>query len=327
MTLKNHYSNSNVLITGGNGFIGANLTEILVKLGANVTVFTNIAQPGWEKKFKINGKTNTVIGDITSKKDTEKVVQNMDFVFHLAGISGATESNERSLLDMQINCGGVLTLLEACRKKNQRARILFPSSQLVYGQANKLPVAESHSTEPTSIYGIHRLTVDKYIVLYNKVFGLKTVALRIPNPYGPRQSMDHTYGIVNYFIGRVLAGNNITIYGEGNQMRDYIYIEDLIEAMLISNASPESIGKVYNVGSGKPHQFKEMAEKITKVIGIGDIKHVEFPKNAAKSEVGDIYLDIGKIKEELGWEPSTKLEDGIRKTIAYYKKSSIESLA
>lgn len=326
MTKTDSYNNSNVLITGGNGFIGANLTEALLSRGAKVTVFTKVAEANWEKKFKIDGETNTIIGDITSREDLEKVVQNMDYIFHLAGISGATESNNRSLLDMKINCGGALNLLEACRENNPKARILFPGSQLVYGQAKKLPVAENHMTEPTSIYGIHRLTIDKYSVLYNKIFGLKTVVLRIPNPYGPRQSMNHTYGIVNYFIGRALSGEKITIFGEGKQMRDYIYIGDLVEAMLIANSSSSSAGKIYNVGSGEPHQFKEMAEKIIDLAKISSIEHVEFPSNDAKSEVGDIYLDISKIKIDLGWQPKTKLEDGIKKTIAFYKKSSVESL-
>lgn len=315
----NIYKDKKVLITGGLGFIGANLAEKLVALGSHVTILSNEIEDNWHQKNKISSEIVIVRGDITDLEAMKVAVSGQDSVFHLAGLSGAPESNNRPLLDLEINCKGSLNVLEACRLVSPNTRILFPSSQLVYGSPTSLPVNEDAKTSPTSIYGTHKLTIENYFRLYHEVFGLKTVSLRIPNPYGPRQSLNHTYGIVNYFLGLALRKEPIKIYGSGEQLRDYIFIDDLVDAMLLVNSSDKSSGKTFNVSGNAPICLKEMAQRIKVEIPETDILFVDYPADVIKTEIGDIYLDSSLLRKVTGWEPKHAFKEGIIKTIKYYR--------
>ncbi len=321
--LKKVYKGKNVLITGGLGLIGSNLAIKLVKLGANVTI-ADLVLPQYGANFfnikNIIKKIKIEIADIRDQKAMEKLVKDKDFIFNFAAQVSHNDSLKDPFLDLDINCKGHLTVLEACRKYNKKARIFFSGSRLQFGKIQYLPVDEKHPQEPLSVYGVHKMAGEKYYLLYNREFGLDTIVFRIANPYGPRSQMKHSkYSIVNWFIRQAMENKPITIFGEGNQLRDYIYIDDLVNAFLIAGVKKESKGNAYNVGSGVGTTFRKMCETVIKVVKKGRIEFVEWPKDYKNIETGDYVTDITKIKN-LGWKPKTSLEEGIKKTFEYYKK-------
>jgi nucleoside-diphosphate-sugar epimerase len=247
------------------------------------------------------------------------LVKGQDYVFSLAGLSGAGASNAAPLEHMRVNCGGQLTVLEACRAADSDVRVFFPSSQLVYGPADGEPVKETHATEPISIYGIHKLAVEKYFHLYHDLYGLSTSVLRIPNPYGPGHKVGLTYGIVNFFITELLAGKTIKVFGDGSQIRDYIYISDLVDAILMTAAADGSAGRVFNTGGPEPARFGDMAKMVFDLVGSGNLEYAPWPPDADKTEVGDIFLDKTEIETVIGWRPKTALTDGLKRTVEFYR--------
>ena len=231
------------------------------------------------------------------------------------------DSNTDPLLDLDINCKGHIQVLEACRQVNTKARLVFASSRFVYGRIEYNPVDEGHPFNCLSIYGIHKLAGEKYYRFYHEAYGLETVSVRIANPYGPRQQMKHSkYGIVNWFIRLALEGKPLTIYGDGRQGRDYIFVEDLAEAALALGLTPGTAGQVYNLGTGTGTPFIEMAHLVAEAVPGTQVKQVEWPANRAFVETGDYVSDITKISEIITWAPKTSLRTGINRTVDYYRQ-------
>ena len=269
----------------------------------------------------IFGAIKFVQGDIRDGSLVKSLVREADLIFSLAGQVSYVDSNTDPLLDLDINCKGHLQVLEACREAKSRARLVFASSRFVYGKIDYNPVDEGHPFNCLSIYGIHKLAGEKYYRFYQEAYGLETVSVRIANPYGPRQQMKHSkYGIVNWFIRLALEGKPLTIYGEGRQGRDYIFVEDLAEAMLALAQAPGVSGEVYNLGSATSTPFIEMARLVAAAVPGTRVQQVEWPADRYFVETGDYISDIGKITGAMGWRPRTSLQEGIERTVAYYTK-------
>lgn len=312
------YRHRHVLITGGLGFIGTNLSEVLLGLDAKVTVTTTRPLTG---VGEVPGSLAVATADIRDRQAMEALVRDQDVIFNLAGRSGAVRSMSDPWKDLDVNCRGQLVLLEAVRKVNSRARIVYPGSRLQYGAVTAIPVDEDHPTMPLSVHGVHKLAAESYHVLYHRVHGLRTTVFRITNPYGagqPRGRAD--YGIVNHFIQLALADKTLPLYGDGRQLRDYIFVGDLVEAMLLAGASEAADGKVFNVGSGQGTSMAMMATLVIQKAGGGRIDFVPWPPSALAVETGDFVADIRKISRELGWKPRTGLEEGVELAVAAVKR-------
>lgn len=305
--------------------IGSSLAHLAARFGARVRVVDAMLPLYGGNLFNLRGLEDTiefVRGDIRDAALMEQVVQGIDYVFDLAAQVSHTHSNRDPLLDLDINCRGHLFLLEACRKKNAKAKVIFSSSRFVYGPTRYSPVNEDHPTDCKSIYGIHKLTAEKYLSFYREALGLNTVSVRIANPYGPRQQMKHSgYGIVNWFIRLALDGMPLTIYGDGKQIRDYVFVEDTAKGLMAVALTPETSGKVFNLGSGVGTCFREMVTTIAECVPNTQICEVPWPADRYFVETGDYVTDISRIHAATGWAPEVSLWDGIEKTIAFYREN------
>jgi len=320
--LGGFYQGRRVLVTGGLGFIGLNTCVRLLEVGADVTILDYFL-PGNLAGLPaiVWGRAKIVQADIRDEDKVERVVRDQEVIFNLAGKSGAVDSNKSPLNDLDINCRGQLTVLEACRSFNPRVTIVFPSSRLVYGKPRYLPVDESHPVAPESIYAAHKLAVENYHLIYGHLYGLKATILRISNPYGPMQAGEsRAYGIANRFIQSAVAGKAITLFGDGGQRRDYLYIDDLVDALLRSAWAEKARGKTYNIGDGEGTSLLELAELAIAAAGRGEIVRVPWPEEYRAVETGDYLSDIALACKELGWSPDTGIREGVTRTVAFYKQ-------
>jgi nucleoside-diphosphate-sugar epimerase len=315
------YVGKNVLVTGGAGFIGLNLVGSLLELGATVTALDYALC--WEAEEMANryrGRLKLIQGDIRDDAKVEAIVRGQDVLFDLAGKSGAADSNNSPLMDLDVNCRGHLTILEACRRVNPMVSLVFPSSRLVYGKSQYLPVDEQHPLAPESIYAAHKLTVETYVQIYARLYGLHSTVLRISNPFGPLQGSDaRNYGIVNQFVQKAVNGQVIKLFGDGSQKRDFLFIEDLVEALLSSGLRAGCPALLVNIGGCDVVSMKHLAEKIVKLSGSGSVEHVPWPEAYQKVETGDYQSSLERASSQLGWKPETKLDDGLKRTIEFYQ--------
>lgn len=304
--------------------IGSTIAHLAVQAGARVTILDAMLSPYGGNLFNLAGISEAikfVEGDIREAALVKSLVAEADLIFSLAGQVSYVDSNTDPLLDLDINCKGHLQVLEACREVKSKARLIFASSRFVYGRIDYNPVDEGHPFNCLSIYGIHKLAGEKYYRFYHEAYGLETVSVRIANPYGPRQQMKHSkYGIVNWFIRLALEGKPLTIYGEGRQGRDYIFVEDLAEAMLALGQASGVSGQVYNLGSATSTPFIEMARLVAEAVPGTRVEQVEWPADRYFVETGDYISDIGRISGAIGWRPRTPLKEGITRTVDYYRK-------
>lgn len=315
-----YFRGRRVLITGGFGFIGSNLCARLLDLGSEVTLIDRSA-PEDRLYQSMHPCLRVIRADIRDERVIKNAVLGRDVVFDLAGSSGAADSNKAPLNDLDVNCRGHLTVLEACRLVNPSAAIVFPSSRLVYGKPLYLPVDEQHPLSPESIYAAHKLTVENYFLIFARLYGLKATVLRISNPYGPMQSGKiRNYGIANRFIHAAVNGERIILFGAGQQCRDYLYIDDLIDVLLRSAWSEASRSKIYNIGSGQGTSLFEMAEMATAAARAGEIGCVPWPEDYQAIETGDYVSDIALVEQELGWRPTTAIGDGVSQTVKFYQR-------
>ncbi len=318
------FAGKQVLITGGLGFIGSNLAHALLAKGARVTILDALLPPYGGNRFNvvdIADKLELVDGNIMDEDLVNNLVAGKDFVFHLAGQVGYLDSKAQPFVDLEFNGRGNLIMLEALKNHASKAHLVFSSSRLVYGRIKSLPVTEEHPTEPLSLYGIHKLLAEKYMRYYAENFGLNTVSVRIPNPYGPRQQMKHArYSIVGWFLRQAMEGKAITVFGDGKQERDYIYINDIVDALLRLSILGQA-GEVYNIGSHEHLTFEDMVDCILKEVGSGTKKHVPWPEDYEKNETGNYSADTSKIKQICGWQPLVNFSDGISEMHQFYKKN------
>jgi UDP-glucose 4-epimerase len=313
-----------VLITGGAGMIGSTLAHLALEKGAEVTVLDSMLPLYGGNMFNLHGIEDWITfvrGDIRDLPVLRQLVPGADIIFSLAAQVSYVDSNTDPLLDLDINCRGHLGLLEICREVNPEVKLVFASSRFVYGAIEYSPVDENHPFNCLSIYGIHKLAGEKYYRFYYDRYGIETVSLRIANPYGPRSQMKHSrYGIVNWFIRLALEGKPLTIYGDGAQVRDYIYVDDIARCLVAVALSDKTAGYVYNVGSGVGTPFVDMARTIAELIAGTEVVYLEWPQDRYFVETGDYVSNIDCLREATGWAPQYSLADGISMAIEYYRK-------
>ena len=313
----------NVLVIGGAGMIGSTLAHLIDGHGAHLTILDAMLPLYGGNMFNLSSikdEIKFVKGDIRDESILPELVKDKDIIFNLAAQVSYVRSNREPLLDIDINCKGILNVLEACREFAPDVKIVFSSSRFVYGSVDYNPVDENHPYNCRSIYGIHKLTGEKYHRYYYDAYGLKTTSIRIANPYGPRQQMKHSeWGIVNWFIRLALDSQPLTVYGKGEQKRDYVFVDDIAGALLSCALSDNTNGKTYNVGSGIGTPFFEMTENIASLIPGTRVNEVEWPKDRYFVETGDYITDNSKIFKDTGWKSEIEFLSGLKKTIDYYQ--------
>jgi UDP-glucose 4-epimerase len=316
------YRGRTVLVTGGLGFMGLNLVTALVAMGAQVRILSRSWPPSSGVLSHLLHGVQFSKGDLRDETAVDEAVQGSEFVFNLAGKAGPAASNAAPFEDLDVNGRGQLVLLEACRRLAPQAVIVFSSSRLVYAPTQRLPVDESAELGPLSIYGVHKLTAEHYHRIYQRLYGLRSVILRITNPYGRFQRPEQNrYGIINWFIHLAVNGEPLPVYGDGAQLRDYVHVQDVVRAFLLAGASESAAGQTLNVGGGKPVSFQEMAQTIVRAAKRGQIKSIPWPPEAAKVETGDFAADIRKIDSLLGWRPTIGPEEGITDVVRQYERA------
>lgn len=321
--LNHFFKGKEVLITGGAGFIGSCLAQTLVPLGARVTILDALLPLYGGNLFNLHGireQVEFVEGDIRDQVLVEKLVKGKDIIYNFAAQVSYIDSKDKPFLDLDINGKGHLTVLEAVRSVAPAAKVMFSSSRMVYGRILTTPVGEQHPTDPLSLYGIHKLLGEKYYRYYADTFGIDTVSVRIPNPYGPRQQMKHSkYSIVGWFVRQAMEGKAIRIFGDGSQERDYLYIDDIVRAFCELTAHGKA-GEVYNIGTHERIRFVDMVDAVLRNVGSGSKEHVPWPKDYEKNETGNYIADTSKIMAVSRWQPTVMLEDGIRQMVEYYRQ-------
>ena len=329
MDLQDSYAGKNVLITGGLGFIGSSLARQLVDWHASVTLMDSAIDGLGANNFNlagIEGRVSIDRNDIRNPDAVKRAVANKAVVFDLAAQVDYKRSNREPFVDASINFIGHQNVIEACRAENPGCRIVFPGSRTQYGRIkdSDLPVKEDHPLEtlnPPSAYTAHKTAVEMLLNLSNRVHGLSSVVLRLTNPFGPRaQIRNSSYCVLNWFIGQAIQGNPLTIFGDGEQLRDYVYIDDVVQALAVAGVHPNPKSRIYNVGSGEHISFKAMAEQIAELTGV-EIKNVPYPENQRGFETGHFYADVSRAKEELGWKAATSFRVGLERTVAYYQEN------
>jgi len=318
------YQNRAVLVVGGLGFIGGRLSSALASAGARVTVVTPSRQKHQDVALDLEARGVRVLeGDIRDRQAMESGVRRQDVVFNLAGQSGAVRSMEEPWDDLDVNGRGMLTLVEAVRRENPGARVVFAGSRLEYGRVGTDPVSETHATEPLCVHAIHKLVAEQYLQLYERLYGISYAVARITNPYGPGQPRARTaYGVVNRMIHLALSNDVLPIYGDGRQRRDYIYIDDVVDAVMRlgdCDRADHATHRVYNVATGVGTSIADMAAAIARAAGGGRVEFVEWPASAEQIETGDFVADISRIKTDLGWSPAVSIDEGLRRTVAFYR--------
>jgi len=295
-----------------------------VRQGARVTIIDNMLPRQGRNLFNIRdieGEAAVNISDVRNQLSMNHLVQGKDYIFHLAGQVNHVDSMKNPLQDLEINCRGTLVLLEALRHHNRDAKVIFAGTRGEYGSSVSLPVDEDHPTNPKGVYAVTNLTAEKLVLVYDDVFKVKGACLRITNTYGPRHQMLHDeYGVFNWFIRKAMDNDEIPVMGDGRILRDFLFVEDLVSSLLKVASTEEAYGKVFNVGTGVPVSFFDLAEKIVAIAGSGRTKFTEFTQERKEVEPGDYYADITRIKKVTGWGPVVPLDEGIAKTIEFYRQ-------
>lgn len=323
--MNDYFENKQVLITGGIGFIGSNLARRLVNLGAKVTLVDSLIPTYGGNLFNLDDIRDRVSVNISDVRDPYAIaylVKGKDYLFNLAGQTSHLDSMTDPQTDLAINASAQLSILEACRQHNPTIKIVFASTRQLYGKPDYLPVDEKHPVRPVDVNGINKLAGEWYHLLYNNVYGVRSCALRLTNTYGPRMRIkDARQTFLGIWIRQILEGQPIKVFGDGEQLRDFNYVDDCVEALLLAALSDVSNGKVYNLGSLEVISLKDLASMIINMGYGGSFEIVPFPPERKAIDIGDYYSDFSLIKKELGWIPQTTLQEGLCQTLAYYFSS------
>jgi UDP-glucose 4-epimerase len=319
------YRGRKVMITGGLGFIGSNIARRLVELGADVLLVDSLIPEYGGNFFNIRGIENRVrvnAADVRQESTMNYLVQHRAVIFNLAGQVSHIDSMRDPYTDLEINCRSQLSILEACRRHNPDARVVFAGTRQVYGKPDFLPVTERHLVRPTDVNGINKAAGENYHLLYNHVFGVRACSLRLTNVYGPRQLVKHNrQGFIGWFIRTAVEGGEIQVYGDGSQLRDFVYVDDAADAFLRAGASDRCNGEAFNVGGQAPVSHRDLVALLLEVAGSGRVKYVEWPAEKKAIDIGSFYADSSKFKAAVGWEAKVGLREGFERTVAYYREN------
>lgn len=320
---RRHFSNRQVLITGGLGFIGSNLARRLVALGARVTILDSLIPEYGGNRRNLAGierKVAVHLSDVRDRHSLPAFVRGQDFLFNLAGQTSHMDSMTDPETDLEINCRAQLSILETCRRHNPGIRVVFASTRQIYGRPDYLPVDEKHPLRPVDVNGINKLAGEEYHLLYSEVHGIRGTVLRLTNTIGPRMRIkDARQTFVGVWIRQVLEGRPFEVWG-GSQLRDFTYVDDAVEALLLAASRPEAEGQVFNLGGPPPVTLQQLADLLVEVNGGGRFVVKRFPATRKKIDIGDFYADHGLITAKLGWRPRTSLRTALGRTVGYYRK-------
>jgi UDP-glucose 4-epimerase len=316
------FSGRRALITGGLGFIGSHLAKRLLELGAEVTVIDSLIPEyggNLENVRDIANRIRINISDVRDPHGMQVLVQDQDFLFNLAGQTGHLDSMVDPETDLEINCHAQLSILEACRRHNPSIRIAYASTRQIYGRPDYLPVDENHPLRPVDINGIHKVAGEGYHLLYNQVHNIRASALRLTNTYGPHMRIkDARQTFLGIWIAKVLRGEPFEVWG-GDQLRDLTYVEDAVDAFIRIASDDRAAGRVFNLGGIEVISLRDLAALLVKVAGEGSYRVQEFPVERQRIDIGHYYADFALIRSTLDWAPTVKLEEGLRRTLAYYR--------
>ncbi|MEN9352753.1 MAG: hypothetical protein RL318_78 [Fibrobacterota bacterium] len=317
------FRDSEILITGGLGFIGSSLARRLVGMGAKVTIvdsliplfggnLANIAD--FRDKVQVN------ISDVRDPHAMAYLIKGKDYLFNLAGQTSHMDSMTDPFTDLEINSTSQLSILEAARKHNPTIRVVFASTRQIYGKPQYLPVDEKHPIVPVDVNGINKVAGEGYHVLYSKVYGIPCSALRLTNTYGPGMRVkDARQTFLGIWVKNLLKGDPIKVFGDGLQLRDFNYVDDAVDAFLACATRDEAIGQVMNLGSSEVINLKDLADLVVKTGGTGSWELIPFPPERKAIDIGDYYSDYAMAQRVLGWEPKVGLAEGLDRTLEYYR--------
>jgi UDP-glucose 4-epimerase len=320
---RDFYRGRAVMITGGLGFIGSNLAHRLVALGADVLLVDSLIPDYGGNLFNVDGITDRVrvnVADIRQQSTMNYLVQDRDVIFSLAGQVSHIDSMRDPYTDLEINCRSQLTVLEACRNYNPRVKVVFAGTRQVYGRPDSLPVTEHHLVRPTDVNGINKAAGEYYHLVYNNVFGVRACSLRLTNVYGPRQLLKHNrQGFIGWFIRLAIEDAAIQIFGDGSQLRDFVYVDDAADAFLRAGASDACNGDAFNVGGDEPISHTDLTRLLIEVAGTGRVEYVDWPPGKKAIDIGSFYADSTRFRKTTGWAPTVSLREGLTRTVAFYR--------
>jgi UDP-glucose 4-epimerase len=320
---REQFRGARVLITGGLGFIGSALAKELVECGAQITLvdsliptyggnLRNIA--GFEDKVRVN------IADVRDEHAIGYLVQDQDYLFNLAGQNSHMDSMRNPHADLEINSRAQLTILEACRQNNPNVKLVYASTRQIYGKPDYLPVDERHLLRPVDVNGINKMAGEWYHILYNNVYGIRACALRLTNTYGPRMRVrDARQTFLGIWIKQLIDGQPIQVWGDGTQIRDFNYVDDVVQAMMQSAADPAADGQIFNLGSDETINLRDLAALMVEINQAGSYDVIPFPADRKPIDIGDYYADYRLIQGRLGWRPKVSLREGLARTFEFYR--------
>jgi len=321
--LSTNISNKKILITGGLGFIGSNLARRLIDYGNTITVVDSLI-PEYGGNLRnvhdIQDKITVNLSDVRDVEAINNLITGHDYLFNLAGQTSHLDSMHDPITDLDINAKAQLSILEACRKYNPDIRIVFASTRQIYGKPKYLPVDEKHPRHPVDVNGINKIAGEQYHILYQEVYGIASSVLRLTNTYGPRMRIkDARQTFLGIWIRNLLQGKPIQVFGDGKQRRDYNYVEDVLDALLIAATEKNAIGKVYNLGAPDPLSLEDTAKIMCQSIEDSDYKMIPFPEDRKAIDVGNFICDYSAFRDQFGWEPKVSFEEGIQRSLEYFQ--------
>ena len=316
------FNGVNVLITGGLGFIGSSLAHRLVQLNANITLVDSLIPEYGGNLFNIGGIEDRVkinISDVRAEHSMKYLVQGVDYLFNLAGQTSHMDSMQDPITDMEINAKSQLFILEACRKYNPNIKIIFASTRQIYGKPQYLPVDEKHPLSPVDINGVNKLAGEWYHLLYNNVYGIKTCVLRLTNTIGPRMRVkDARQTFLGIWVRLLVEGKSFEVW-DGDQLRDFTYVDDAVDAFLMTAVSNNTNGWIFNLGGENAISLKKLAELLVNVNSGGKYILKEFPSDRKRIDIGDFYSDYNLLSSTIGWKPKVSLKEALKLTLDYYR--------
>lgn len=318
------YRGQEVLITGGLGFIGSNLAIRLVELGASVTIVDNLDPTGGGNRFNIDPIKNdveVVDGDTCDSALMQRLVRGRAHVFNLAGHVSHIESMQDPFSDLRMNAIGPLTVLEACKRENRDARVVYAGTRQSYGRPDVVPVVEGLVLKPVDVNGVNKMAGEWYHMVYHGAYGIPTVSLRMVNTYGPRQLVKHArQGFMGWFMRLAIDGEEIQLFGDGQQFRGFNYVDDVVEALLVAGTNKKVVGEYFNLGGMRPITLEVLVQTLLRVAGTGSYRMAPFPDDKKAIDIGSAFSSFMKFHSVTGWEPRIGIEDGLRKTVDYYRR-------